>query len=504
MNERQTPAPGPQPDWTPRFLKGHLLLGWRPKSTAAQPAPVWLTDPEAHTICVGATGSGKGVSALIPTLLTYRGSTVTIDVKGEAYATTARYRRDVLGHRIVRIDPFGIMGRATDTLNPLDILRLMPESMDACARQLPNMLDETDISTRKEPYWDLQGNALLTALISYVMSGLDPEQPQTLSGVYRLVANGDFSYTLATILEKHGKKLPDAARFGFQAFLSISTEITRSCIHSVATQHLAPFADEEVARATATTSFSLEDFRNGVPMAIYLILPPHRLKSHGALLRLWLVTLIELLATRRRRPALATYFLIDEVAHLGHMRIVEDAFTLMRGYGVRVGLFVQDLPKLRKVYPQGWATMLANTSCLQVLRPKNFQVAKELSKYFSPEVSAAELVSCGVDEQYLLYGTGAFAKTRRLFYYEDACFAGRFDDNPLLETYDPEEAGAKASDDNKGPAVPPLNRASRPPLDAPTPPRSGAPKVWEDDEVRVPAWGRPRFEVRMPGRVRDN
>ena len=39
------------------------------------------------------TGSGKGIAVVLPNLLDYLGSVVTTDIKGEAYAVSARFRR---------------------------------------------------------------------------------------------------------------------------------------------------------------------------------------------------------------------------------------------------------------------------------------------------------------------------------------------------------------------------------------------------------------------------
>ena len=47
---------------------------------------------EQHMLTVAGSRSGKGVSAIIPNLLTYRGSVVAIDPKGELATLTAARR----------------------------------------------------------------------------------------------------------------------------------------------------------------------------------------------------------------------------------------------------------------------------------------------------------------------------------------------------------------------------------------------------------------------------
>lgn len=50
-----------------------------------------------HLMTIAPTGAGKGVNCIIPTLLRYPGPVTVIDPKGENYAVTAEYRRQ-LGH----------------------------------------------------------------------------------------------------------------------------------------------------------------------------------------------------------------------------------------------------------------------------------------------------------------------------------------------------------------------------------------------------------------------
>jgi len=61
-----------------------------------------------HTAVFAPTGVGKGVSCVIPFLLTCEESCVVIDIKGELAALTAEARRR-MGHRIVILDPWKVV-----------------------------------------------------------------------------------------------------------------------------------------------------------------------------------------------------------------------------------------------------------------------------------------------------------------------------------------------------------------------------------------------------------
>ncbi|MBN8913493.1 MAG: type IV secretory system conjugative DNA transfer family protein, partial [Rhizobiales bacterium] len=59
-----------------------LLLGC---SRAAKAKPVLDDGHEGHLITIAPTGAGKGVSCIIPALLTWRGPAVVVDPRGENY-----------------------------------------------------------------------------------------------------------------------------------------------------------------------------------------------------------------------------------------------------------------------------------------------------------------------------------------------------------------------------------------------------------------------------------
>jgi type IV secretion system protein VirD4 len=64
-------------------------------------------DDDRHMITVAGSRAGKGVSALVPNLLTYRGSVLAIDPKGELACITAEHRAKGLGQKVHVLDPFG-------------------------------------------------------------------------------------------------------------------------------------------------------------------------------------------------------------------------------------------------------------------------------------------------------------------------------------------------------------------------------------------------------------
>ena len=83
------------------------------------------------------------------------------------------------------------------------------------------------------------------------------------------------------------------------------------------------------------------------------------------------------------RPRIPAAFLLDEFPQLGRMTAVEDAISLVAGYGALLWLFVQDLSQLKVVYPK-WETFLAN-STLQAFGTQDQFTARYLSEALGAE-----------------------------------------------------------------------------------------------------------------------
>lgn len=124
-----------------------------------------------HVLLVGATGAGKGVSVIIPQLLTYRGSLICFDAKGDLFETTAK-RRVRLGQRILRLAPFN---GGTDTLNPLDAIpRDSPTLVDQ-ARALAEALVVRQ-GTELDPHWNDKAVQVICALLVLVLLRFEGEE----------------------------------------------------------------------------------------------------------------------------------------------------------------------------------------------------------------------------------------------------------------------------------------------------------------------------------------
>lgn len=100
--------------------KGVYVGGWWDKK-ARQQRYLRHNGPE-HILCFAPTRSGKGVGLILPTLLSWPGSSIVLDIKGENWALTAGWRKQQ-GHTVLRFDPSDASGSGC-CFNPLEEIRL--------------------------------------------------------------------------------------------------------------------------------------------------------------------------------------------------------------------------------------------------------------------------------------------------------------------------------------------------------------------------------------------
>ncbi len=292
-------------------------------------------DSDAHVLVVAPTGSGKGRNLMIPTLLTSQAPAVVIDVKGEAAAVTADARR-AMGHDVHVIDPFEIVTPSPDRFNPLDVVSPDELTVGDDALEIAEGIVGNEGSHR-DRFWDNWARSLISSVIEFVV--LDDKEAPTMSSVWSWLNGDDVAYKLAMLLDSGCVK--GVAYNNIAGFLGLPERETRPSVLGTVQQHIRLFGSPAVKSAMARTTFSLDDLRAGRPQTIYLVIPPNKLASHAPMLRMWLWGLMSVVVQRDEIPPIPTLFIVDEMAHLGPMPILEQSVTLMRGYGVRLMLLSQ-------------------------------------------------------------------------------------------------------------------------------------------------------------------
>lgn len=369
-----------------------------------------------HVITFAPTGSGKGTGLVIPTLLEYPGSGLVLDVKGENYAVTARARR-AMGQAVWLLDPYGVTGDPTHGSNWLDRIDLTSED---CLAQAMTIADACVIPADKggDDHWDDTARDLIRGVVLHV-AGMEADK-RNMGEVRRLLASSaeELDDTLAAMM------VSDAA-FGIVAraanTFSGMADRERGSVLSSARRHTAFLDDPRIARTLARSDFSLSDLKH-TPMTVYVVLPADKLRGGNARFVRGLVNdaLAGVMADTVT-PFHKVVFLLDEFAQLGRMTAIEDAISLVRGFGVALWLFLQDMDQL-KIYPKR-GSFIANATS-QFFNTRDLETAKYVSDSLGKATIEFETSNHGKSGG-SNFGTGSHSMNRGKSTGASQQFAGR-------------------------------------------------------------------------------
>ena len=311
-------------------------------------------DGPEHVLCFAPTRSGKGVGLVIPTLLTWPGSVIVHDIKGENFGLTAGWRARF--GRVLRFDP---TDAGSDAYNPLLEVRGGPwEVRDV--QNIADILVDPEGALEKRNHWEKTSHALLVGAILHVLYA---EADKTLAGVAAFLSDPrrPIESTLqAMMATRHLGDTPHPVVASAARELLNKSENERSGVLSTAMSFLGLYRDPVVAAVTSRCDWRISDLvEAGHPVSLYLVVPPSDISRTKPLVRLILNQvgrrLTEELESKRRRHRLL--LMLDEFPALGRLDFFESALAFMAGYGMRSFLIAQSLNQIEKAYGQNNAIL---------------------------------------------------------------------------------------------------------------------------------------------------
>jgi type IV secretion system protein VirD4 len=314
-----------------------------------------------HVLVFAPTRSGKGAGVVVPTLLTWPHSALIHDLKGENWALTAGWRKQ-MGHVCLKFDPTDTTGKSVK-YNPLEQVRLKTEHEAEDVQNIVHMIVDPD-GRGLHDHWVKTGAALLTGTILHVLyaepnktlrgvAGVlsDPSapMPETIQRMLSTEHDPDGSMRWRSYRGEPIRTHPIVAE-SMRELLNKS-ENERSGVFSTAMSFLSLYRDPVVAANTERSEFRISDLMNhDRPVSLYLVVP---LSSHDRLrplMRLILNQIVRNLTTTmnyRNGKVTADYkhqllLMLDEFPALGRLEVFSDALALIAGYGLRACLIAQD------------------------------------------------------------------------------------------------------------------------------------------------------------------
>jgi len=312
----------------------------------------------APTLVFGPPGSFKTVGLVATQLLDEPGerSFVVIDPKGEICAVTSRYRRRVSDVKI--INPYGLLvderpDMKSDGFNPLNDLD--PTALgfgDDCQAKGDAMIRTG--SNEHQPHFPDSARSGSTATIMYEVRDADahiPPIPRSLPQVRGILTQGPEK--LKASIEKMVNSGDYDIATRAAKFLAATNEIEsiKSTIETQTAWMTKPMRDDMTTKGGV-------DFRNCTKRAttVYVIIPATELQAKATYLRLVLSSALRALY---RQGGIPTTLLIEEAFVLGYHAEIEQALSILRGFGSRMTVVFQSLQQIKKLYPDTWGLFTA-------------------------------------------------------------------------------------------------------------------------------------------------
>jgi type IV secretion system protein VirD4 len=305
-------------------------------------------DGPEHVLCFAPTRSGKGVGLVVPTLLTWPGSCIVHDIKGENWALTSGFRSR--HGRVLLFDPTNLKSAAYNPL--LEVRRGEWEVRDV--QNVADVLVDPEGSLERRNHWEKTSHALLVGAILHVLYA---EPDKTLAGVAGFLSDPKrpIEVTLrAMMTTAHlGEAGPHPVIASAARELLNKSENERSGVLSTAMSFLGLYRDPVVAKVTRRCDWRIRDLvEDGRPTTLYLVVPPSDISRTKPLVRLILNQigrrLTEDLQAKGRRHRLL--LMLDEFPALGRLDFFESALAFMAGYGLKSFLIAQSLNQIEKAY----------------------------------------------------------------------------------------------------------------------------------------------------------
>lgn len=344
-----------------------------------------------HVLTFAPTRSGKGVGLVLPTLLSWPGSVICYDIKGENWAFTSGWRKQHAGNTVIKFEPTAT-DNSSAAFNPLEEIRLGEKAEVADAQNIATILVDPDGKGLTD-HWAKTSFALLTGAILHCcyVKRAEGKGAATLADVGALLSDPDREIEevlegMLTFRHDKGEPHPVVAQEARAMLNKDKREL--SSVVSTAISFLTLYRDPLIAGQTAHSDFRIEDLVHGErPVSLYLVVRPSDADRLRPLVRLMLTQIIRRLTERlefhsgvgsaagRHRLLL----MLDEFASLKKLSVIEEGLAVVAGYGIKVFLIVQDLEQIHGTYGQNEA-IVGNCHVRIAYAPNKLATAELLSK----------------------------------------------------------------------------------------------------------------------------
>ena len=381
---------------------GVYIGGWRDPDS--QEIRYLLHSGAEPVLLFAPSRSGKGVSAIIPTLCQWRQSAFIYDLKGENWGPHRRFPARYRGQRVLKFAP--TLPFESCCYNPLSEIRWgKPTTEVADAQTIASAVirhgdDDSPYKHFEDAAVDLVSAGIIH--LGYVFRNLDAPREPTLPDVLALYSSPgmDFQDVLKEI--QNTVNMPVAAnrilalsgRFDINGkptfthpFVSkaVQRQLNRadreaSSIQSSIVTPMTVYDDPIVQKTVSRSDFVVRDLVYGTePMSLYFKVPQPDRERLRPLVRLMLQLIFNRLMERLDPSRHHLLLMLDEFPELKKIPNLAGAMSLMAGYKIKPYLIAQTLTQIIEEYGPN-ESITDNCYIKAAFQTDNLQTCKNLSE----------------------------------------------------------------------------------------------------------------------------
>lgn len=396
----------------------HIKEAGFPVSFSKDLKNIYFDRETPHYVYLGSTGSGKSVTAVIPTCTFIanakkKRSVFITDPKGEIYQTTSEMFKNH-GYKILTID-----FRNPELSNKINILepiikeydnyiqyeKLSNKSKNKEEKLMYNNLSMSSLAEtnrlisslatmvmqdkveQKDPFWNESAKNLLEGLIGFFLEEYKtnkiPKEKITMTSIRK--------FQNSSMEESNFRKFKDyinTKSYGTKskdALISIlsASENTYKSITAVFGQKMNIFDDINVANVISSSDFDFNILGNE-PVALYVIVPDED-KTYFTLVTIIVGLLYRELvklanSTEEKKLPKEIDFILDEFANCPPLADIEAIVSVARSRGMHFHFFIQSFSQLDNVYGKDVSQIILDNCGLVYLKTNTQETAEAISK----------------------------------------------------------------------------------------------------------------------------
>ncbi|MBE6157410.1 MAG: DUF87 domain-containing protein [Firmicutes bacterium] len=350
---------------------------------------MWVDNSEYHSLVIGATGSGKTQTVILPlvqSLAKAKESMIITDPKGEIYEKTSNMLRSK-GYQILLLnfrDP-----QNGNAWNPMSLpYKIYKEGNQDKAIELLDDLalnilyDESNKNA--DPFWEKTSADYFSGVALGLFEDAKEEEIN-INSISLATTVGEEKFGGSTYIKEYfaAKDPASAAAINASSTIMAPNE-TKGSILSVFKQKVKLFASREnLSEMLSHSDIDLESIGER-PTAVFIVIQDEK-KTYHSLVTILLKQIYETLISVAQRHGgklpVRTNFLLDEFANMPPLKDVTTMITAARSRAIRFTMIIQNFAQLDSVYGKDDAeTIRGNCGNIIYLITTELKALEEISK----------------------------------------------------------------------------------------------------------------------------